>query len=91
MPIVATADTLGGKPRIEGTRVSVLQVTELVLDAGETPAAVADQFDISLADVHYALAYYYEHVDEMERLERRREDFFEELGADSKAPDTVEQ
>jgi len=37
MPIVATEDVLGGKPRLEGHRISVLQVAELVLDHGEDP------------------------------------------------------
>ncbi|MFW5905894.1 MAG: DUF433 domain-containing protein, partial [archaeon] len=36
--IVETADTLGGEPRIEGTRIGVLDIAELVLDGGYTPA-----------------------------------------------------
>lgn len=32
---------------------------------GHTPAYTADQFDISLAEVHEALSYYYAHFDEM--------------------------
>ena len=54
--IVRTDDVLGGEPRIEGTRVGVLDVYELVV-GGETPVEVADQLDSSLAEVHTALAY----------------------------------
>lgn len=58
-PIVETADTLGGEPRIEGTRIGVLDIAELVLDAGYTPADTADQL-LSVAAVYTALAYYHE-------------------------------
>jgi len=32
MTIVKTEDTLGGKPRLEGRRISVLQIAEMVID-----------------------------------------------------------
>ena len=48
--IVRTDDVLGGEPRIEGTRVGVLDVYELVV-GGETPVEVADQLDSSLPEV----------------------------------------
>ena len=91
MPIVTTEDVLGGKPRLAGRRVSVLQVAELVLDAGDDPATVADQLDLSLADVHEALAYYYANVDEMETDRRRREELVDSLERESHAPDGIER
>ena len=91
MPIVTTEDVLGGKPRLEGRRVSVLQVAELVLDVGDDPATVADQLDLSLADVHEALAYYYANVDEMEAQRRRREELVERLAEESHVPDGIER
>ena len=91
MPIVTTEDVLGGKPRLEGHRVSVLQVAELVLDVGDDPATVADQLDLSLADVHEALAYYYANVDEMEAQRRRREELVERLAEESHVPDGIER
>lgn len=69
--IVETEGVLGGKPRLDGTRISVLQIAERVLDLDQSPEHVADQLDISLGAVHAALAYYYEHIDEM-RAERER-------------------
>ena len=69
--IVRTDDVLGGEPRIEGTRVSVLDIYELVV-GGETPVEVADQVDSSLAEVYTALAYYYDNPEEMRRLEQEQ-------------------
>ena len=91
MPIVTTEDVLGGKPRLAGRRVSVLQVAELVLDAGDDPATVADQLDLSLADVYEALGYYYANVDEMETDRRRREELVDSLERESHAPDGIER
>lgn len=91
MRIVATEDVLGGKPRLEGRRISVLQIAEMVLDAGYDPAEVADQLGVELSDVHLALSYYYDNVEEMERLERRRDELLDDLESSSNAPETVEQ
>lgn len=58
MAIVRDAAILGGEPRIEGTRIGVRHVVASVTDADQAPAEVADQLDVSMADVHDALAYY---------------------------------
>jgi uncharacterized protein (DUF433 family) len=71
--IVRTDDTLGGEPRIEGTRVGVLDVYELVVDGEDSPSSVADQLDRSLAEIYTALAYYYEHPEQMRELREERE------------------
>ena len=91
MPVVTTEGVLGGKPRLDGRRVSVLQVAELVLDCNDDPADVADQFDLSLAEVHEALAYYYNNVDEIETYRRRGEELLETLKKESRAPDAIER
>jgi uncharacterized protein (DUF433 family) len=66
--IVATDDVMGGEPRLEGRRIAVRQIAELVLDGGLTATDVADQLDLPLADVHLALAYYYANHEEMEAV-----------------------
>lgn len=72
--IVETEGVLGGQPRIEGRRISVLQIAVWILEEGMDPETVSSEFDLSLADVHRALAYYYDNVEEMrEWRERRRE------------------
>jgi uncharacterized protein (DUF433 family) len=63
--IVSKDGVMGGQPWIEGRRISVLQVVEWVHEEGMAPETVATEFDPDMADVHRALAYYYDHTDEM--------------------------
>lgn len=62
-----TLSTLGGDPRIGGTRIGVF---ELVVEGDHSPADVADQLDVSLNAVYPSLAYYREHSEEMRRIRR---------------------
>jgi len=89
--IVRSDDVMGGDPRIEGRRISVLQVADMVLDAGNSPEHVADQLGISLAEVHAALAYYYDRPDEVEAIRDRHERIEAVLAERAVAPDHVEQ
>ena len=84
--IVRTDDVLGGEPRIEGTRIGVLDVYELVVDAEYSPADVADQLDVSLGEVYTGLAYCHEHPDEMRNLRSERDDLQQQLGEDALQP-----
>lgn len=86
--IVTTEGVLGGEPRLDGRRISVLQVAEPVVTGEYGPEYVADQFDISLAEVHCALTYYYEHPDEMAELRIRDEDVRATLRERSETPGT---
>lgn len=72
---IVTADAVkGGEPCLDGRRISVRQVAELVIDGGNHPAAVAAQFGIPIADVHLLLAYHYRHPEEMAAVrDRHRE------------------
>jgi hypothetical protein len=57
-----------------------------VIDAGRTPAQVADQFDVSLAEAYEALSYYYAHIDEIREFERANDAAFERVGDSSLKP-----
>lgn len=70
--IVSTDDILGGAPRIEGRRIGVHHVARRVIDAGQPPEQVAADHDLDIADVHRALAYYYDHPDEMRAVQSQR-------------------
>jgi uncharacterized protein (DUF433 family) len=85
--IVRTDGVLGGEPRLDGHRISVLQVADMVLEAGHEPEYVADQLGISLADVHSALAYYYEHPDEMDATRERHDHLETKLAERAVAPE----
>lgn len=64
---------MGGQPRIDGHRISVVQIHEWVIEEGMSPEDVSAEFDLDLADVYLALSYYYDNVDEMEEWRERRE------------------
>lgn len=70
--IVSTEDVLSGAPRIEGTRIGVHHIARRIIDGDEEPAVVASDYDLSLADIHRALTYYYDHPDEMRQIRRER-------------------
>ena len=86
MTIARDDDVLSGEPRIDETRVGVRHVAARVIDSGQSPAYVADQLDLSLAEVYEALSYYYDHVEEMRDLERENEDAFERVRESSLKP-----
>jgi len=71
--IVTTPDTLGGAPRIEGRRIGVHHIAARVVDGGESPMAVAAEYDLDIADVHRALTYYYDSPEEMRQVQADRQ------------------
>jgi len=71
--IVTTPDTLGGAPRIEGRRIGVHHIAARVVDGGESPMAVAAEYDLDIADVHRALTYYYDNPEEMRQVQADRQ------------------
>lgn len=54
-------------------------VAERVIDGGEEPAAVASDYDLSLADAYRALTYYYDNQEEMQQVRERRNETREGL------------
>jgi uncharacterized protein (DUF433 family) len=61
----------GGEPVVRGTRFPVRSVVEYVLRSGMTPEElVAGWKQLSLAQVHDALSYYYDHKAEIDRSMR---------------------
>ncbi len=64
--IVQTPGTCGGKPRIAGTRVRVQDVAAYH-NGGMGIEEMVDQFDLTPGQVYAALAYYYDHREEIER------------------------
>ena len=66
--IVQTPDTLGGDPRIEGTRIGVAHVYQRYVEGDDTPEEIATGYDTSVAAVHAALAYAFANPEEMEAI-----------------------
>jgi uncharacterized protein (DUF433 family) len=88
--IVSTEGVLGGEPRLDGRRISVVQVVDMYRE-GNSAAYVADQLDITLAEVHAALAYYYEHPGEMRGVRERHRELEATLESESVSPPTAER
>lgn len=72
--IVKTEEVMGGQPRLDGRRISVLQIVELIHEEGAEPEYVSTEFELDLADVYRALTYYYDNVEEMVEWRERRDE-----------------
>lgn len=71
MPAIVSDESIrSGRPRIDGTRITVIDVKRRVIDQNEDPHVVAGEYDVSMAELFTALAYYYEHRERFEELER---------------------
>jgi uncharacterized protein (DUF433 family) len=66
--ITARPDVCGGKACIAGHRVRVLDIVVWHEHRGMTPDEIVSHVpSITLADVHAALAYYFDHVDQIQQ------------------------
>lgn len=64
--ITKTPGICGGRACIAGHRIRVMDVVGLSDRAGMSPEEIVDRFTgITLGDVHAALAYYYDHREEI--------------------------
>ncbi|MGE4204677.1 MAG: DUF433 domain-containing protein [Vulcanimicrobiota bacterium] len=81
--ITSTPGICGGKPCIKGHRIRVQDVAALTEYQQQTPVQIAREFHLSLAEVHAALVYYYEHLDEIRGQMRQERERFLKLKAES--------
>jgi uncharacterized protein (DUF433 family) len=66
MTIVRDPKHSDGAPTIEGTGIRVKDVAVAYEHSGYDPDEITQLYpDLSLSDVHTALAYYYDHIDEL--------------------------
>jgi uncharacterized protein (DUF433 family) len=65
--IEITPGVRGGKPRLAGTRITVDDVVVLHLRLGQSLPEIAGRYDLDPAAVHAAMAYYYDHRDEIDQ------------------------
>jgi len=87
---IVTDDVMGGDPRLEDHRIGVLQIYEEVEEGDLSPQSFADRYDLDVAAVYRALAYYHEHPREMERVRGRRNRRIENGRDEALAPEDVE-
>jgi len=74
--IETTPGVCGGRPRVAGHRIRVQDIAIWHEMQGQSADDIVGQFpQLSLADVHAALAYYFDHRDEILRQIREDADF----------------
>jgi uncharacterized protein (DUF433 family) len=59
-------DVRGGKPRIVGTRITVEDVAAMHLRLGHSLVEIAGKYELSMASVYAAMAYYFDHREEID-------------------------
>jgi len=61
------------EPHIEGSRITVRDVYVRVEQRGTEPERVAERYNLDIADVYEALAYYHNNPEERQAVEARHE------------------
>ena len=77
--IEITPGIAGGKPRIAGHRITVENVVIWHERLGKCVDEIASEYDLTLADVYAALAYYYDHRAEIDQSMQESKAFVEAL------------
>lgn len=77
--IVQTAGVCGGAPRISGHRITVRNIAIWHDRLGWSADKIASEFDIDLADIYAALAYYFSHREQIDQSIKDTKAFAREL------------
>ncbi|MDN5849433.1 MAG: DUF433 domain-containing protein [Nitrococcus sp.] len=65
--IEMSLDIAGGKPRIAGHRITVRDIVIWHERLGKGVDEIASEYGLTLADVHAALAYYFDHRSDIDK------------------------
>jgi len=71
--------TASGRPHIAGHRISVQDIVIWHEWMGRGVDEIAAEYDLGVSDIYAALAYYYDHRDELELSIHENENFRETL------------
>lgn len=74
-----TPGVAGSKPRIAGHRITVQNVVIWYERLGKSADEIATEYDLTLADIYAALAYYFDHRAELDESIREGNAFAEAL------------
>ena len=77
--IVRTPGVAGGKPRINGHRITVQNIAIWHERMGMSADEIATEYNLTLGQVYAALAYYHDHREEIEESIRADATFVEEM------------
>jgi uncharacterized protein (DUF433 family) len=71
MTVVQDPDHSDGAPTVAGTGIRVKDIAVAYEHSGYSPDEITQLYpDLSLGDVHRALAYYYDHINDFQLAER---------------------
>jgi uncharacterized protein (DUF433 family) len=80
--IEATPGVCGGRPRVAGTRIRVMDIV-IWTEQGLSPDEIVSGYPhLKLADVYAALAYYFDHREEIDRDMREDDKFVAQMMAE---------
>lgn len=74
-------DVCGGKACIKGRRIRVQDVAYHSEWCGWSADQIAEEFDLTLSQVHGALAYYFDNLDEIRQEMKESDQAFEKMKA----------
>ena len=77
--IEISPNVMGGKPHIAGHRISVQDVAIWHEWLGRSVDEIAAEYNLNIADVYAALAYYHDHRKEIDKNIKDDEEFVETL------------
>lgn len=77
--IESTPTVAGGKPRIAGRRITVQNIVIWHEWMGYTADEIATEYDLTLAEIYPALAYYYDNPQEIDEAIKAGQAFVEEM------------
>ena len=76
--IETSSDVRSGKPRISGTRITVEDIAVMHLKLGMSLIEIAGVYELSLAQVYAAMAYYFEHREDIDKRVEEEEALIQE-------------
>ncbi|MCP4113137.1 MAG: DUF433 domain-containing protein [Desulfobacteraceae bacterium] len=83
--IDVTPGISGGKPRIAGHRITVQNIVIWYDRMGKSADEIASEYDLDLADIHAALAYYFDHRIEIDKAIEDSENFLKSIRENSQS------
>ncbi|KXA91436.1 hypothetical protein AKJ57_01315 [candidate division MSBL1 archaeon SCGC-AAA259A05] len=71
--ICSTRDVLGGRPRIKGTRVGILNVQHWHFEEGLSVEEISENYNLEPEKVEAAIQYIEDNPEEIEQIKRENE------------------
>ncbi len=67
---VVHIELIDGKPFIKGRKVKVRMIAQMYIEGGSSIQDLMERYNLTAAEVHTALAYYYDHQEFFEQEQR---------------------